>query len=78
VKKQARLKKEKEVVADYIVFAPDGKVLEQVRQLVEEGVVRPDVHRVFDLEHLPEAHAYLESGQARGKLVIKVQDPPPQ
>lgn len=76
VKKQVEMKKEKDVLVNYVTCGPDGKVLEQVRRLVEEGVIRPDVDRVFDdLAQLPEAHALLERGEARGKVVIKVQDP---
>ncbi|ELR22152.1 uncharacterized protein ACA1_160400 [Acanthamoeba castellanii str. Neff] len=66
------MKKEKDVLVNYVTCGPDGKV----RRLVEEGVIRPDVDRVFDdLAQLPEAHALLERGEARGKVVIKVQDP---
>ena len=35
------------------------------------------VDRVFDLDHIREAHALMESGDARGKLVVRTRPTPP-
>jgi len=81
VKKFASLV-QKEQIYKSLVFSPDGKVLEKVRQLVEDGTIRPPgEYREFSLDQVAEAHAFLESHRDHGKVVIKVikvqKDPPP-
>lgn len=48
-----------------------GKIMEQVSELVDRGVVRPllDKHD-FTFTQAGKAHAYLESGKAVGKIVL--------
>jgi len=36
------------------------------------GKVKPLIDRVLPLEQAAEAHAYLEEGHAKGKVVLKV------
>ena len=38
----------------------------------ESGAIRPVVDKVFPFESTNEALAYVESGRAKGKVVIKV------
>jgi NADPH:quinone reductase-like Zn-dependent oxidoreductase len=45
-------------------------VLERVVRSVEAGVYRPNVDRVFGLDDVAEAHRYMESNQAAGKVVM--------
>ncbi len=44
--------------------------------LVERGVLRPVVDRVFPLEEAAQAHAYMESRQHFGKVVLRVSTDP--
>ena len=46
--------------------------LQTVMKLVWAGNLKPVVDRVFPLEEAAAAHAYLESGQQFGKVVLKV------
>lgn len=43
-----------------------------VAALVERGVVRPIVDRVFPLEQAAEAHRYAESGARKGAVIISI------
>ena len=43
-----------------------------MKELIEAGKVTPVIDRTFPLAEVPEAMRYLESGQARGKVVITV------
>jgi NADPH:quinone reductase-like Zn-dependent oxidoreductase len=43
-----------------------------LKELIEAGKVTPVVDRTYPLSETPEAIAYLETGQARGKVVITV------
>jgi len=48
----------------------DGAQLASVATMVERGVIRPVVDRVFAFEDALAAFAYLETGRARGKVVL--------
>jgi NADPH:quinone reductase-like Zn-dependent oxidoreductase len=52
----------------------DGATLAVVSRLLESGDVRVFVDQVFDLDRAAEAHAALETGHTRGKIVLKVSD----
>ncbi|PSL38613.1 NADPH:quinone reductase-like Zn-dependent oxidoreductase [Labedella gwakjiensis] len=52
--------------------APDGDTLSTITRLLESGDVKVFVDRVFDLDAAAAAHAALEEGHTRGKLVLKV------
>lgn len=49
-----------------------GDRLVVLKELIEAGKVTPVIDRTFPLAQVPEAMRYLESGQARGKVVITV------
>jgi NADPH:quinone reductase-like Zn-dependent oxidoreductase len=52
----------------------DGSTLAVVSRLLESGDVRVFVDQVFELDRAAEAHAALETGHTRGKIVLKVSD----
>ena len=43
-----------------------------LKELVETGKIRPVVDRTYTLAEIPEAIRYLETGHARGKVVVTV------
>jgi NADPH:quinone reductase-like Zn-dependent oxidoreductase len=49
-----------------------GDILQSLVPLIEAGRLKPVIDRVFPLEQTADAHRYLETGRARGKVVIKV------
>ena len=57
---------------EYLFMRADGEQLNEITRLVESGVIKPLVDRVFPLEHVRDALAYSESGRVTGKVVIKV------
>jgi NADPH:quinone reductase-like Zn-dependent oxidoreductase len=57
----------------YIFVRPSGYDLgEHVTPLVNDGSLRPHVQETFPLERAADAHALLEEGHVRGKLVLTV------
>lgn len=52
--------------------AVKAKLLEVVWPLLARGAIKPIVDRVFELANASEAHAYMESGHHRGKIVLEV------
>jgi NADPH:quinone reductase-like Zn-dependent oxidoreductase len=56
----------------FISVKPRGSDLLVLSHLAEEGKIRPLIDREYSLEEINEAHAYSETGHARGKIVIKI------
>jgi len=56
----------------FVFMHASGQQLGQITALIEAGVIKPVVDRIFPFKSLNEAMAYVESGRARGKVVIKV------
>ncbi len=54
----------------FLFMRADGRELEKIAGLVEGGVLRPVVDKVFPFSQTPEALAYVETGRAKGKVVI--------
>ena len=55
-----------------VLAAANTQDLEFLKQLIETGKVRPVVDRTFSLSEVPDAIRYLNTGHARGKIVISV------
>src|SRR6266516_3054851 len=49
-----------------------GDQLREIGSLIDCGIIRPVVDRVFPFESTKEAMAYVETGRAKGKVVVKV------
>ena len=58
----------------FLFMRADGAQLTQIAKLIDAGAIRPVVDRVFPFAQTPEALAYVETGRAKGKVVVKVAD----
>jgi NADPH:quinone reductase-like Zn-dependent oxidoreductase len=58
----------------YWFMKPNGEQLRHLATLVEQGVLRPHVDKVFPFAQTKEALAYAESGKGRGKVVVSLRD----
>jgi NADPH:quinone reductase-like Zn-dependent oxidoreductase len=56
----------------FLFMRAQGEQLRNITSLVEAGVIRPVVDKVFPFAQTGEALAYVESGRSKGKVVIKV------
>jgi alcohol dehydrogenase len=56
----------------FLFMQANGSQLRQIAALVESGAIRPVLDRVFPFVSTNEAMAYVESGRAKGKVVIKL------
>jgi NADPH:quinone reductase-like Zn-dependent oxidoreductase len=54
------------------VSTPNHEDLLVLKELIESGKVTPVIDRTYPLAEVPEAMRYLESGHARGKVLITV------
>lgn len=60
------------VSALYQSTSVESGSLERLRELIESGVIEPQVDREFPLEQAAEAFKHLETGHPRGKVVISL------
>ncbi len=56
----------------FLFMRPSGNQLRHIGSLIDSGSIRPVVDRVFPFESTSEALAYVETGRAKGKVIIKV------
>jgi NADPH:quinone reductase-like Zn-dependent oxidoreductase len=54
----------------FLFMRASGEQLRAIADLVDAGVIRPVVDRVFPFESTREAMAYVGSGRAKGKVVV--------
>ncbi len=71
-RKTTRLARKHGVRFEYLFMRADGQQLGEIAKLVERGIIRPVIDRVFPLDQIHEALAYSESGRAKGKIVIRI------
>ncbi|MGQ0590217.1 MAG: NADP-dependent oxidoreductase [Sphingosinicella sp.] len=60
----------------FLFMRADGTQLAEIAKLVDAGVIRPVIEQVFAFAETPAAMASVESGRARGKVVIRIADDP--
>lgn len=56
----------------FLFMRAEGNQLSHITSLIESGVIRPVIDKVFPFEATNEAIAYVESGRAKGKVIVKV------
>ncbi|TAL95126.1 MAG: NADP-dependent oxidoreductase [Paraburkholderia sp.] len=61
-----------DVSYSFLFMRANGDQLGQIAKLIEAGAIRPVIDRVFPFESTREALAYVETGRAKGKVVIKI------
>lgn len=67
-----RKAKGREVSYSFLYMRANGEQLSQITSLIEAGIIRPIMDRVFPFEATNEALAYIETGRSKGKTVVKI------
>jgi NADPH:quinone reductase-like Zn-dependent oxidoreductase len=67
-----RMAKKRNVKFKFLFMRAEGDQLNEITKLIESGVIKPVVDRVFPFEQTNAALAYIETGRAKGKVVIKI------
>lgn len=60
------------VDGELVFVAPNAEYLEQIRELIDDGDVRPHIRETLSLEDAAEAQRLVEKGHGRGKVVLTV------
>lgn len=50
----------------------EGQQLREIAKLIDAGVIRPVVDKVFPFAKTADALAYVETGRAKGKVLVAV------
>jgi NADPH:quinone reductase-like Zn-dependent oxidoreductase len=64
--------KRHDVSYSFLFMRASGDQLRKIGSLIDSGSIRPVLDRVFPFESTKEALAYIETGRAKGKVVVKV------
>lgn len=56
----------------FLFMKAQGEQLSQITKLIESGVIKPVIDKVFPFEQTNEAMAYVETGRSKGKVVVKL------
>ncbi|MBP1861121.1 NADP-dependent oxidoreductase [Rhizobium herbae] len=67
-----RKSKRRGIRYSFLFMTANGGQLAKITALIEAGVIRPVMDRIFPFEKTNEALAYVETGRAKGKVVIAV------
>ncbi|TRL37721.1 NADP-dependent oxidoreductase [Rhizobium straminoryzae] len=70
------MKKAKSRGVDYsfLFMRADGQQLGEIAKLIDASVIRPVVDKVFPFAQTADALAYVETGRAKGKIVVAVSE----
>ncbi|KZS71089.1 NADPH:quinone oxidoreductase [Mycobacterium kansasii] len=67
-----RKAKRRGVTYSFLFMKASGDQLRELASLIDSGAIRPIVDRVFPFQSTMEALAYVETGRAKGKVVVKI------
>lgn len=67
-----RKARRRSVSYSFLLMRASGSQLSEITSLIDSGIIRAVVDRVFPFESTKEALAYVENGRAKGKVVIKM------
>jgi NADPH:quinone reductase-like Zn-dependent oxidoreductase len=64
--------KNKNVDYSFLFMKANGQQLSEITSLIEAKVIKPVIDKIFPFDKTSEALIYVESGRAKGKVVIKI------
>lgn len=56
----------------FLFMRASGGQLREMTPLIESGIIRPVVDRVFSLDSAADAMAHVESGRSKGKVIVRI------
>jgi NADPH:quinone reductase-like Zn-dependent oxidoreductase len=69
IRRRAKLRR---VSYSFHFMKPSGDQLREIAALIDSGTIRPMLDQVLPFESTKEALAYVESGRAKGKVIVKM------
>ncbi|SFL07442.1 alcohol dehydrogenase [Paenibacillus sp. 1_12] len=71
-RKITALEKKHNVDYHFLFMKPSGTQLEYIKQLIELNKIKPVIDKIYDFEDTQKAVEYLETGRAKGKVIIRL------
>ncbi|TXK67413.1 zinc-binding dehydrogenase [Paenibacillus sp. N3.4] len=68
----ARKQKKHNAEYHFLFMKPSGTQLEYIKQLIELNQIKPVIDKIYDFEDTQKAVEYLETGRAKGKVIIRL------
>ncbi|MDF2931628.1 MAG: NADPH:quinone oxidoreductase [Chryseobacterium sp.] len=56
----------------FLFMKASGSQLEKITRLIEADVIKPVLDKIYNFEYTNDALKYVESGRAKGKVVVKI------
>jgi len=66
--------KRRQASYSFLFMRANGAQLSEITSLIDQGIIRPVVDRVFPFMSTKEAMAYVEAGRAKGKVIVSVRE----
>jgi NADPH:quinone reductase-like Zn-dependent oxidoreductase len=63
---------DKNATYTYIFMNPNGTQLSDIKNLIEDEKIQPIIDKVYPFSESIEAYKHLDSGRAKGKIIIKI------
>ena len=64
--------KESQTRYHFLFMKPSGEQLKVIKEFIEGGFIKPIMDKVYQLNDAGQAFNYLESGRAKGKVVVRI------
>src|SRR5947208_15091422 len=64
--------KHRQAQYSFLFMRANGGQLTEITSLIDDGIIRPVLDRVFPFASTKEAMAYVEAGRAKGKVVVSL------
>lgn len=64
--------KKRGITYSFLFIQPNGQQLSEISKLVESGKINPIVDKTYELSEIKDAFQYVNTGRAKGKVVLKI------
>jgi NADPH:quinone reductase-like Zn-dependent oxidoreductase len=67
-----KLAKQQKTDYSFLFMEANGNQLNEISKLIESGIIKPTIDKIFPFEQTNDALNYVDSGRAKGKVIIKI------
>ena len=66
--------KKRDISYSFLFMQPNGQQLSEISKLVESGKINPVVDKTYTFSEIKDAFHYVNTGRAKGKIVLKISE----
>ncbi len=64
--------KTKQINIEFMMVASKNETITAIAQLLDQGVLKPHIHKIFPFEEIAKAHLEVETNRVVGKVVVNI------